>query len=198
MPDLILTDVMMPEMDGYELCRAIRKSDILNHIPIIIISARSDEPDRLAGLATGRRRLFGQTVQYRRTSVTDPETAGTATHLREKYARQMQVGNMPPQELPEANREFMTRLHQIIYSEMADPTFNSETIANKICMSRSQLNRKVKSITDMDTATYIRQARLQFARNLLVSSDNAIGDIVIRCGFEYRAISTGFSSNISG
>ena len=99
----------------------------------------------------------------------------------------MQVGNMTPQELPEANREFMTRLHQIIYSEMADPTFNSETIANKICMSRSQLNRKVKSITDMDTATYIRQARLQFARNLLVSSDNAIGDVVIRCGFEYQS-----------
>lgn len=187
MPDLILTDVMMPKMDGYELCRAIRKSDILNHIPIIIISARSDEPDRLAGLETGADAYLVKPFNTEELQLQIRKLLEQRRILREKYARQMQVGNMPPQELPEANREFMTRLHQIIYSEMADPTFNSETIANKICMSRSQLNRKVKSITDMDTATYIRQARLQFARNLLVSSDNAIGDIVIRCGFEYQS-----------
>ena len=187
MPDLILTDVMMPEMDGYELCRAIRNSETLNHIPIIIISARSDEPDRLAGLATGADAYLVKPFNTEELQLQIRKLLEQRRILREKYARQMQVGNMPPQELPEANREFMTRLHQIIYSEMADPTFNSETIANKICMSRSQLNRKVKSITDMDTATYIRQARLQFARNLLVSSDNAIGDIVIRCGFEYQS-----------
>lgn len=53
MPDLILTDLMMPEMDGYELCREIRHSDILNHIPIIIITAKSEEEDRVRGLDTG-------------------------------------------------------------------------------------------------------------------------------------------------
>ena len=53
MPDLILTDLMMPEMDGYEFCREIRHSDILNHIPIIIITAKSEEEDRVRGLDTG-------------------------------------------------------------------------------------------------------------------------------------------------
>ena len=116
MPDLILTDVMMPEMDGYELCRAIRNSETLNHIPIIIISARSDEPDRLAGLATGADAYLVKPFNTEELQLQIRKLLEQRRILREKYARQMQVGNMPPQELPEANREFMTRLHQIIYS----------------------------------------------------------------------------------
>lgn len=96
MPDLILTDVMMPEMDGYELCRAIRKSDILNHIPIIIISARSDEPDRLAGLATGADAYLVKPFNTEELQLQIRKLLEQRRILREKYARQMQVRKHAP------------------------------------------------------------------------------------------------------
>ena len=104
--------------------------------------------------------------------------------LRKKLSEAMEDGNEASAEIPEAEKAFITKLHSIVMTDISNPELNSEHIADKVFMSRSQLNRKVKAITGIDTASYIRRTRMSYAGQLLCSSDIQIGDIVIQCGFE--------------
>ena len=141
MPDLILTDLMMPEMDGYELCRRVRESEVLNHIPIIIITAKSGGKERVCGLEVG-----------------------ADAYLEKPF-----------------NAE---DLNDYIYALMSNHGLNSDMVADKMCMSRSQLNRKVRAITGYNTSAYILQMRMERSKRLLASTEELIGDIALKCGFE--------------
>ena len=85
---------------------------------------------------------------------------------------------------PELEKKFLAKLNSLIFSNIANSNLNSEMLAENIFMSKSQLNRKVKAITGMNTAAYIKQSRLSHAQVLLRDPEKSIGDIVLMCGFE--------------
>ena len=156
MPDLILTDLMMPEMDGYELCRRVRESEVLNHIPIIIITAKSGGKERVCGLEVG-----------------------ADAYLEKPFnAEELNVKLNP------ADQDFLAHLNDYIYALMSNHGLNSDMVADKMCMSRSQLNRKVRAITGYNTSAYILQMRMERSKRLLASTEELIGDIALKCGFE--------------
>lgn len=184
MPDLILTDLMMPEMDGYELCRTIRASEILNHIPVIVVTARCEEKDRLMGLEAGADAYLIKPFSVDELKIRIAKLLEQRRLLREKYSRALQEGQSESVDISDADKDFIARLQKVLFANISDTDLSSELLADKLFMSKSQLNRKVKSITGLDTATYVRQSRMSFAKKLLSSGDLSIGDIVMQCGFE--------------
>lgn len=184
MPDLIITDLMMPEMDGYDLCREVRNSDILNHIPIIIITAKCEESDRIQGLNAGADAYLQKPFNTDELIIRVTKLLEQRRLLREKYSKALQEGTEQTIELNHADQDFMNRLTNVIYAQMANVDLNSDMIADKMCMSRSQLNRKMHTITGYNTSAYILQMRMERGKRMLVSSDALIGEIAMKCGFE--------------
>lgn len=184
MPDLILTDLMMPEMDGYELCRVVRASDILNHIPVIMVTARCEEKDLLMGLEAGADAYLVKPFSADELKIRVTKLLESRRLLREKYSQALQEGKSDSVEISDGDKDFMARLQKVLFANISDTDLSSEILADKLFMSKSQLNRKVKSITGLDTATYVRQSRMSFAKKLIAAGDMSIGDIVMRCGFE--------------
>lgn len=184
MPDLIISDVMMPGMDGYEMCRTIKSSEILNHIPVIMITARNEEVDRVTGLKCGAEAYLIKPFNPDELQILVANLLKSKEVLRKKLMDTLTEGESKTNGLPEPEKAFLTKFHSIVMGGISDAAFNSEMIAEKMFMSRSQLNRKVKAITGTDTAAYIRNTRMQYAAHLLASSDIPVGDIVIQCGFE--------------
>lgn len=184
MPDLILTDLMMPGMDGFDLCREIRSSIVLNHIPIIIITAKSEDVDKVQGLEAGADAYLLKPFNSDELHVRIAKLLEQRRVLREKYSRALRNNCPGSVKLLPADQAFMDRLTDIVYSQLSDTALNSDKIAEKMCMSKSQLNRKVRVITGSNTTTYILHVRMEKAKRMLSSNDMPIGDIAMQCGFE--------------
>lgn len=184
MPDLILTDLMMSGMDGYVLCHEIRQSEILNHIPIIIITAKSDATDRIHGLKEGADAFLLKPFNADELLVRVEKLLEQRRLLRNKYSKALQEGSEQNVELTPGNRDFLNRLTAIIHCHLSNKELNADLIADKVCMSRTQLNRKVRAITDCTATTYILRIRMEKAKRLLSSTEQSIGDIAMACGFE--------------
>ena len=184
MPDLIITDLMMPEMDGYELCRQVRGSDILNHIPIIIITAKGEETNRVQGLDVGADAYLLKPFNAEELKTRIIKLLEQRRLLREMYSNALREGAEQPVDLTCHDREFLNRLTNVIYARLSDSTLNSIAVADKMCMSKSQLNRKIRTITGYNTATYILQMRMEKAKRMLASSETPVSEIAMKCGFE--------------
>lgn len=184
MPDLILTDLMMPEMDGYELCRRVRESEVLNHIPIIIITAKSGGKERVCGLEVGADAYLEKPFYAEELNIRITKFLEQRRLLREKYSKAMREGTELNVKLNPADQDFLAHLNDYIYALMSNHGLNSDMVADKMCMSRSQLNRKVRAITGYNTSAYILQMRMERSKRLLASTEELIGDIALKCGFE--------------
>ena len=184
MPDLILTDLMMPGMNGFDLCREIRDSIVLNHIPIIIITAKSEDQDKVQGIEAGADAYLLKPFNTEELYVRIAKLLEQRRTLREKYSNALRNNCTDTVKLLPADQAFVDRLTDIIYSQISDPSLNSDKIAEKMCISKSQLNRKVRVITGSNTTVYILHVRMEKAKRMLSSNDMPIGDIAMQCGFE--------------
>lgn len=182
-PDLIITDLMMPEKDGYELCREVRRSDILNHIPIIVITAKCSEESRVQLLDAGADAYLHKPFNADELHIRIIRLLEQRRLLREKYSRAMHEGTEQSVELSIADKSFLTRLNDVVYGMMGNSNLSSDMVADKMCMSLSQLNRKVKAITGFSSSGYILQMRLDKAKRMLASTEIPVGDIATKCGF---------------
>lgn len=188
MPDIIVTDLMMPEMDGYELCRQIRSSEILNHIPIIIITAKSTESDRIKGIDAGADAYLYKPFNSEELNVRVKHLLNSRKLLRQKYSTALQEGAEDTVQLSNSDQMFLNKLVDVAYAMMSSCSIEIDTLASKMCMSPKQLNRKILAITGENTTAYLIQIRLSKAKRLLDSPENIpIGDIAMQCGFEDSA-----------
>lgn len=185
-PDVIITDIMMPEYDGLEMTRDIRNSELLNHIPVIIVTAKSDDTHKLQGFEYGADAYLIKPFSQDELKLRIRKLICYRNMLREKYSRILveskEISKDP--DTPEPEKKFLVKLNNFIFSKISLSNLNSEMLADNMCLSKSQLNRKVKSITGMSTSTYINQSRLAHAQVLLQDPEKSIGDIVLMCGFE--------------
>ncbi len=185
-PDIIITDIMMPECDGLEMIRCIRKSELLNHIPVIIVTAKSDDAHKLQGFDCGADAYLIKPFNPDELKMRIHKLVEYRAMLRDKYSQVLSDAKEISEvtEAPEHEKNFLAGLVGFISSNISLSNLNSEMLADKMCLSKSQLNRKVKSITGINTAAYIKQSRLAHACVLLKDSEKTIGEIVLLCGFE--------------
>ena len=185
MPNLIITDIMMPVMDGLELCREVRASDILNHIPIIVITAKNSENDHVEVLKAGADAYLVKPFNTDELDIRVHKLLEQRQLLRRKYASPLADENDNYANLANADRDFLNKFVDVVNQQLTQNRQDVETIASKLNMSRSQLNRKMLAITGCNTTSYITQLRIAKAKRLLDSCPAMpIGEIAIKCGFE--------------
>ena len=195
MPDLIVSDVMMPDVDGLELCRRIRSSEMTNHIPLVIITARVTDEDRLQGIKAGADAYLYKPFLADELLLRIEKLLESRRMLQRKFSkimgdiRKQEVTPSEPQTLYErnvakANEQFLLRLDQIIIKLMPKGECNVDKVADELCISRGQLARKVKAVIDTTPSDYILNYRLNEVKRLLhVQPPLTILEIAIKCGF---------------
>ena len=182
-PDVILCDVMMPEMDGFEVCQNLKTNRLTSHIPIVLLTAKATQEDKVTGLAHGADAYLTKPFDKEELLVRLKNLAAQSKLLKERLlAPANENAKTGGRESKEA--EFLKELKHIIEANMANELFNTNHLCREIAMSRTQLHRKLKALTDQSTANYIRSIRLQKARSLLEKSDLPIGEIASQVGYK--------------
>ncbi len=191
-PDVIVTDVMMPTMDGLELCRRIRANIITDHIPVVVVTARVTDADRLRGIAAGadayltkpfladelRLRIAKLLEQRRRLLAKAGATADGSLSVADHAEKERE------KQLSESSKEFLKKLNEVILGQMAKGDVSTKTVAAELFMSSSQLVRKLHALTGMTPSAYILEQRMQEALRLLAHTPKyTIAEIAIHCAF---------------
>lgn len=184
-PDIIVTDVMMPRMDGYELCQAVKQSDVLNHIPVIIVTAKTTQADKLRGLQLGVDAYIYKPFDAEELAVSVDNLLEKSRMLRERYM-QAAAEHQPNAEaaLPPQDRAFIGRVNTIVDKEMSEGNVTVDTVAVALCMSSAQFRRKLTAVSGTTPAVYIRTRQMQMAQRILDSNaDLPINEVAMKCGF---------------
>ena len=182
-PDVILCDVMMPEMDGFEVCRILKKDRRTSHIPIVILTAKATQKDKVTGLGLGADAYLTKPFDKEELLVRLIHLASQSKLLRERLRAPANFSNLPGESVSK-EAAFLKELQEIVESKIGDEGFNTQGLCRAIGMSRTQLHRKLKALTSQSTAQYIRIFRLQKAKFLLENSDLPVGEIATQVGYK--------------
>ena len=182
--NLVVSDVVMPVMDGFELCKTIKSDLNYSHIPVILLTAKTNIQSKIEGMELGADAYLEKPFNAEELNIRITKLLEQRRLLREKYSKAMREGTELNVKLNPADQDFLARLNDYIYALISNHGLNSDMVDDKMCMSRSQLNRKVRAITGYNTSAYILQMRMERSKRLLASTEELIGDIALKCGFE--------------
>ena len=186
LPDLIVTDVMMPEMDGYEFCLKIRNNEKTSHIPIIMLTAKAGFDDKIQGLDTGIDAFLTKPFSAKELKIRIKNLVHQREQLRKRFSNSTVI---KPSEVSviSADQAFLKKTLRIIEANFHDEKFSVELLAGKTNMSVSQLNRKLNALIDQPAGQLIRSLRLQRAADLLKQKAGSISEICYGLGFTDQA-----------
>ena len=184
LPDIIISDVMMPEMDGFEVCKRLKEDERSSHIPIILLTAKATSKDRILGLTYGADAYLTKPFEKAELLVRLNKLLEIRKTLQIKY-RSALISAMS-QKIGNETREdsFVQKIEKIVLSNLDNEDFSIHELARELHLSRSQVYRKIKALTGMSVVIYIRHIRLQKAKELLDSSDFSISEIAYKVGFK--------------
>ena len=183
LPDIIITDVMMPEMDGFEVCKIVKEDERSSHIPIIMLTAKATSEDRLIGLTQGADAYLVKPFEKAELIIRLNNLLETRRKLQKKYSN-MLISKQPVETIKNKEDSFIGKVEKTILSHLQDEDFSIHVLAHHMHLSRSQLYRKIKALTGMSTAIYIRHIRLHQAKELLDSTELSISEIAYEVGFK--------------
>jgi signal transduction histidine kinase/AraC-like DNA-binding protein len=189
-PDLIVSDVMMPRMDGYDLCKRLKTNEKTNHIPVILLTAKAARENKLEGLETGADDYLVKPFDEEELKVRIKNLISIRKKLQLKFQGEI---SLKPKEIkaPSVQQKFLEELKEIIEENIGNEQFGMEDLEKGIGMSRSQIHRKLKALTDQSATTFIRNYRLYRAADLLKQDAGNITEIAYQVGFNSQ---TYFSS----
>lgn len=188
-PDLIISDVMMPEMDGYALGKALKASDKTNHIPFILLTAKAERKDRMEGLETGADDYLIKPFDPDELLVRVRNLIKLRNQLREKYSTEMFL--KPRQvSVPSVHQQFLEKMNEILEENLENEDFSVEKLGDAMGMSRVQLHRKIRALADKSPSEFIRSFRLLRAADLLKQEAGNIAEIAYMVGFNSQSYFT--------
>ncbi|HEX8529465.1 MAG TPA: ATP-binding protein, partial [Cytophagales bacterium] len=192
-PDLIITDLMMPGMDGYQVCTALRQDERTSHIPVIMLTAKTDLDSRLEGLEAGADSYLGKPFSHRELIAQINNLLTVRRQLRERYGRE-NVWQPGESGLPSLDRAFLDRVRAAIEAHLDDEQYSVERLGEDVGLSRAQLHRKLKALTNQTPGDLMRIIRLEQALALLKANVGTVAEVAYRVGFGNPAnFSTSFS-----
>jgi YesN/AraC family two-component response regulator len=183
-PDLVITDLMMPHMDGVELCRQLKTNLHTSHIPVIMLTAKDSVENQIEGLETGADDYVTKPFHMGLLKVRIHNLLESRRMLRERLGRDFPT--LRRHALPESvmERDFLVQALRVVEENMGDPSFNPDNFAEKMNMSVSTLHRKVKALTDRTPMKMINEVRLRSAARLLAESSLNITEIAYEVGYD--------------
>ncbi|MCD8318346.1 MAG: response regulator [Paraprevotella sp.] len=180
--DLVISDVMMPQMNGYELCTAIKSDLNLCHIPLIFLTAKNDIDSKIKGLQVGAEAYIEKPFSFDYLKAQILSLLNNRQKERETFSKRpfFPVQNM---QMSKEDEEFMDHVIEVINANMKDETFNVERMAEALCLSRSSLLRKIKTLFNLSPIDFIRLIRLKKSAELIQTGKYRVGEICFIVGF---------------
>ncbi|MBI4429179.1 MAG: response regulator [Ignavibacteriales bacterium] len=182
-PDLIISDVMMPKMDGFALSEKLKTDERTSHIPVILLTAKAGKEHRIEGLETGADDYVTKPFEPKELQVRIKNLIEQRKKLREKFRKE---GTFRLKEIAitTADERFLNRAMEVIEAHLADQTFTSESFAEEMYVSRMQLHRKIRALTDLSPWQFVRKVRLHRAADLLRKRVGNVSDIAYQIGYD--------------
>ena len=180
--NLIVSDIMMSEMDGLELCDRIKSDLDYSHIPIVLLTAKTTLQSKIDGLKSGADAYIEKpfSVEYLKVSVANLLSNHEKLHAAFAHSPFIQTNSMA---MTKADETFLKTLNEVIVANMQNPDFCLDDMASLLNMSRSSLNRKIKGVLDMTPNDYIRLERLKKAAQLLREGECKVNEVCYMVGF---------------
>lgn len=193
-PDLIITDLMMPYVDGYEMCAQIRKNELTSHIPVIMLTAKTDIESKMEGLESGADAYLEKPFNKHELLVRIKKLLELRMQLKQYYINKIGLAENQPDvavtvlqpEIAAENKienAFVKKIRETIEAHLTDSSFNVELLCRQIYMSHSQLHRKLEAVTGCSPNKFIRIIRLNKAKEYLKNTENSIASIALDCGY---------------
>ena len=180
--NLVVSDVMMPQMDGFELCKAIKSDLSYSHIPVVLLTAKTNIQSKIEGLELGADAYIEKpfSVEYLLANISS--LIHNREKLRQTFAKSPFVA-ANTMALTKADEEFIWKLNDIIQANLHNPEFSMEDMADALKMSRSSFYRKIKGVLDLSPNEYLRLERLKQAAQLLKEGKSRVNEICYTVGF---------------
>lgn len=174
--DVVISDIMMPEMDGIELCKHIKGDIEMSHIPVVLLTAKNDLDSKVEGLRIGADAYIEKPFSFKYlvaqlTSIFDNKRRETEAFNRKPF---VPTGNMG---MSKADEKLMNKIVETIEENIENPNFGVEMLADQVCMSRSSLHRKIKAISGSSPTDFIRLIRLKKASALIAEGSYRTGEV---------------------
>jgi signal transduction histidine kinase/DNA-binding response OmpR family regulator len=182
LPDLVITDLIMPGIDGLELCTRLKTDERCSHVPVVILTAKSTVEDRLKGLETGADAYITKPFVIREIKLVARKLIEQRKLLRERFSRDIRI---EPRELAvtSADERFLDKLLATIDKNLGNPALDVNSLQQDMNMSRMQLFRKIKALTNLTPGEFIRNIRLKHAASLLEQGFGNIAEVCYEVGF---------------
>lgn len=198
-PEMVISDIMMPEMDGNTLCAKIKSNVNTNQIPVILLTAKNREEDELEGLETGAdayiMKPFNMDI-LRRTIINLMNVRNT---LRNKFSgNESQDENVDIVQVKSPDEKLLERVMAVINANLSNMDLNIDMIAGEVGISRVHLHRKMKELTNQTPHDFIRNIRLKQAANLLTNQHQNVTEVMYACGFSNAASFSTMFKNMYG
>ncbi|SKB78483.1 Signal transduction histidine kinase [Dyadobacter psychrophilus] len=182
LPDLIISDVMMPGTDGFELCRRLKTDERTSHIPVVMLTAKTGITNKLAGLETGADDYLTKPFERAELLMRVKNLLASRQHLREHFSRQLLV---QPAEITvtSTDEKFLTKVFALLDTNLSNADFDVTMFSQEIGMSQTHLHRKLKALLGQSANELIRTFRLKRAASLLSQQHGNVSEIAFMVGF---------------
>ena len=185
-PDLLVSDVMMPKMDGFELCEKLKTDARTSHIPVVMLTARAEMEDRLEGLETGADDYLTKPFNAQELLVRAKNLIEQRRRLQARFRNALIIN---PSEVTATSMDaaFLQKVMQVVENNLGDSQFETDHLARQAGYSRRQLNRKLRALTGYSVREFIRIIRLKRASQLLQQHAGTVTEIAFEVGFNSLA-----------
>jgi CheY-like chemotaxis protein len=187
LPDVILSDVMMPLMDGFELCEKLKNDPRTSHIPVILLTARAAVGDRIAGLRRGADAYLNKPFGREELLIVLNNLVRSRRLLQIHYG-QLALGSAPDNAAPAGAEapedQFVLKLRVVVEARLGDADLSADAICQLMGMSRTTLHKKMTALTGLSISRYLRALRLRKAQELLTDSALNVAEVAYAVGFE--------------
>ncbi|MEW6511111.1 MAG: ATP-binding protein [Bacteroidota bacterium] len=181
-PDIVISDLMMPKWDGMELCRALKKDVRTSHIPIILLTARAGIDSKIEGLETGADDYVTKPFDAKELTARVRNLIEQRRQLRAKFSAGvvLKPGEVAVSSLDDV---LLKKIMEIVEKNLGDEDFGVDDLAREVCLSRRHLGRKLHALTSLTPADFVQYMRLQRARELLEKNAGSVAEIAFQVGF---------------
>lgn len=185
-PDIIVSDVMMPQMNGYQLCKEIKENLNISHIPVILLTARADSESQMLGYKLGADAYLPKPFEMEMLLSVIQNQMRNREYIKSRYKGNQFI--LSPQEatFSNADEQFMIKLNEMIDQNLSQPDLDVKFLTTQMAMSRTSLYNKIKELTGMGANDYINRRRIDKAIILLTQSGMSITEISEQVGFTYQ------------
>ena len=189
-PDLVISDIMMPEMDGLAFCKALKSNEKTSHIPVVMLTALAEQDDKLKGLKLGADDYLAKPFNADELQVRVANLIEQRKGLQEYYRKTLATFAPAEVKADSMDAVFLQKIREAVEANLDEETFSVVELGNQIGMSRSQLHRKLTALTGYSPNEVIRNMRLERAKQLLDKKTATVSEIAYLCGFNSPAYFT--------